>query len=204
MAHIPSGTTASLDLVTFRQALAAANTSTEEYDVEKWIYAPNFYSEYRYILGTRGKNPLICIGINPSTARPDALDNTLKSVERIALGNGFDSFIMFNVYAQRATNPDSMEKQCNPLLHRENLEAFRYVLSIAEQPSVWAAWGAVIEKRGYLAYCLRDMLAAGEEFGAQWYCAGAITKKGHPHHPLYLRKDERLKPFDVADYLEKL
>ena len=48
------------------------------------------------------------------------------------------------------------------------------------------------------------MLLAGEEYGAKWYCAGAITKKGHPHHPLYLRKDEKIKPFDVKAYLESL
>ena len=204
MAHIPSVATRELELVTFRQALEAANTPSQDYDIEKWLYAPNFYSEYRYILGTRGVNPLICIGINPSTAKPDALDNTLKSVERIAHGNGFDSFIMFNVYAQRATSPDDMEKELNEQLHRENLEAFRYVLSISEKPAVWAAWGAIIEKRKYLPGCVRDMLLAGEEFGAEWYCAGAITKKGHPHHPLYLRKDEEIKPFDVKSYLESL
>lgn len=199
--HIPKGTTAQLQLVTFQQALKAANTPSREYDINKWIYAPNFYSEYRYILGTRGKNPLICIGINPSTAKPDDLDNTLKSVERIALGNGFDSFIMFNVYAQRATDPDAMEKQCNLALHRENLEAFRYVLSISEKPAVWAAWGTIIEKRDYLWGCLRDMLEAGQQFGASWYCAGAVSKKGHPHHPLYLHKDEKIRPFDISRYL---
>ena len=202
--HIPTVTTDKIQLVTFAEALAAANTPSADYDIEKWLYAPNFYSEYRYILGTRGKNPLICIGINPSTAAPDDLDNTLKSVERIAKGNGFDSFIMFNVYAQRATSPDDMEKECNLLLHKENLEAFRYVLSISEKPVVWAAWGAIIEKRKYLPECVKDMLAAGEEFGASWVCAGAITKKGHPHHPLYLRKDEKIRPFDVAAYLEGL
>ena len=106
--HIPSVTTDKLTLLTFQEALKAANTPSEEYDIGKWLYAPNFYSEYRYILGTRGKNPLICIGINPSTAKPGDLDNTLKSVERIALGNDFDSCIMFNVYAQRATDPDTM------------------------------------------------------------------------------------------------
>ena len=202
--HIPSGDTAQLELVTFRQALEAANTPSTEYDISKWIYAPNFYCDYRYILGTRGKHPLICIGINPSTARPDALDNTLKSVERIALGNGYDSFIMFNVYAQRATDPNAMEQAVNPQLHRENMQAFRYVLSLAPHPAVWAAWGSIIEKRDYLPDCLRDMLDIGREYGAQWLCAGAISKKGHPHHPLYLRKDEKLRPFDAAGYLAAL
>ena len=202
--HIPSVTTDRLELVTFREALEAANTPSPEYDIRKWLYAPNFYSEYRYILGTRGKNPLICIGINPSTAKPEDLDNTLKSVERIALGNGFDSFIMFNVYAQRATNPDTMEPVCNAKLHAENLEAFRYVLSISQKPAVWAAWGTIIEKRDYLPRCLQDMLAVGKEYGAVWYCAGATSKKGHPHHPLYLRKDEKIRPFDVDAYLNCL
>ena len=202
--HVPKGDTAQLELVTFAQALEAANTPNPDYDIDRWLYAPNFYSEYRYILGTRGKNPLICIGINPSTAKPDDLDNTLKSVERIALGNGFDSFIMFNVYAQRATDPDAMEKTCNLQLHKENLEAFRYVLSISERPAVWAAWGTIIEKRDYLPACVKDMVAAGLEYGAGWYCAGKVSKKGHPHHPLYLRKDERIKPFDIESYLQGL
>ena len=202
--HIPKGTTSQLELVTFQEALASADTPNPEYDVEKWLYAPNFYSEYRYILGTRGNNPLICVGINPSTAKPGDLDNTLKSVERIALGNGFDSFIMFNVYAQRATNPDDMEKVCNLQLHRENMEAFSYVLSLSKNPAVWAAWGTIIEKRSYLPDCVRDMLEIGEKWGASWYCAGAVSKKGHPHHPLYLRKDEKLKPFDAVSYLNNL
>ena len=204
MAHIPKAATSAIELLTFQEALEAANTPSTEYNIDKWLYAPNFYSEYRYILGTRGKNPLICIGINPSTARPDALDNTLKSVERIAHGNGFDSFIMFNVYAQRATSPDDMEKTCNLTLHKENLKAFAYVLSISQKPAVWAAWGAIIEKRKYLPDCVRDMVNLGQQYGASWYCAGAITKKGHPHHPLYLRKDEKIKPFDIVSYLNTL
>ncbi len=201
--HIPAADTTEIEVLTFDEALASAGSSTE-YDAEKWLYVPNFYSEYRYILGTRGKNPLICVGINPSTAKPDDLDNTLKSVQRIAQGNGFDSFLMFNVYAQRATRPDDMEKVCNLRLHEENMKAWRYLLSMAERPAVWAAWGAIIEKRKYLPECVADMLAIGREYEAEWFCAGAISKKGHPHHPLYLRKDEKLKPFDTEAYLSKI
>ena len=52
--------------------------------------------------------------------------------------------------------------------------------------------------------CLREMIAIGEEFHARWLCAGKRSKKGHPHHPLYLRKDEQVQPFPVKAYLESL
>ena len=134
--HIPSADTAALTILPFDEALTAALEPSAEYDVSQWLYVPNTYADYRYLLGTRGERPLICVGINPSTAAPDRLDNTLKSVERIAQGNGFDSFLMFNVYAQRATRPKDMEKTCNPFLHRENMRAFDYVLSLSPEPAV--------------------------------------------------------------------
>ena len=168
MAHIPTVDIRQLGDISFDRQLELARQPNRDYDVDRWLFVPNTYTEYRYILGTRGKKPLICVGINPSTARPGCLDNTLKSVERIALGNGFDSFLMFNVYAQRATDPNAMERRCNPELHRENMAAFRYVLSISHCPAVWAAWGSIIEKRDYLSDCLRDMLGIGEEYGAKW------------------------------------
>ena len=202
--HIPTHPTSQLEILSFAQTLEQINEPNPDYDVNRWLYLPAVYTDYRYILGTRGSLPLIRVGINPSTAAPGALDNTLKSVERIAHGNGFDSFIMFNVYAQRATDPDAMEASCNWALHKENLEAFRYVLSIGENPTVWAAWGTIIEKRPYLKDCLKDMISAGEEYGARWVCAGKCSKKGHPHHPLYLRKDEMIRPFPVTAYLDCL
>lgn len=204
--HVPTCETSALDLVDFDQALEAANRPNPNYDITKWLYVPNFYSEYRYILGTRGEKPLICVGINPSTAAPDDLDNTLKSVERVAHHNGYDSFIMFNVYAQRATNPDDMEQTYNQDLHAQNMKAFDYILSLDRDgaPAVWAAWGTIIEKRNYLPDCVRDMIAIGNTRGARWYSAGKKSKKGHPHHPLYLRKDSPLEAFDVDGYLDTL
>ena len=88
--HIPKSDTQHTEILTFEEAQKHREESAV-YDREKWLYIPDFYSEYRYILGTAGKKPLITIGINPSTAEPDNLDNTLKSVERIALFNGFES-----------------------------------------------------------------------------------------------------------------
>lgn len=198
--HIPTKDTVELTVLSFEDAIKINHP--EDYDTNRWLYVPDFYSEYRYILGTKGQNPLICIGINPSTAAPDDLDNTLKSVERIALNNGYDSFIMFNVYAQRATNPDDMERVFNPFLHKENMKAFEYVLKLStNKPSIWAAWGNIIEKRDYLSECVLTMAEIGKRYGATWFTAGKISAKGHPHHPLYLKKDSPLDLFDIDKYI---
>ena len=202
--HIPTCGTAEQEVLPFGEALEQALRPSPDYDCTQWLYVPNRYCDYRYILGTAGTKPLICIGVNPSTAAPGDLDPTLKSVERIALGNGYDSFLMFNLYPQRATRPDDMERTCNALLRRENAAAFRWALEQTRGgvPAVWAAWGAVIEKRDYLADCLADLAEIAREMGACWYCAGPRSKKGHPHHPLYLRKDSPLEPFSVEEYLQ--
>ena len=202
--HIPTSDTTALRLLPFEEALRTAEEPELNYDVNKWLYVPSFYDEYRYVLGTRGEHPVICVGINPSTAGPDDLDPTLKSAQRIAHANGYDSFLMFNVYAQRATRPDDMERERNNWLHEENMKAFRYLLSLSgEHPAVWAAWGSIIEKRPYLLDCVRDMLDIGRAYGAVWYHAGPLSAKGHPHHPLYLRSDTPLAPFDTETYIRK-
>ncbi len=205
--HIPQCETTSLDIISFKDALKGESEGSFEYDTSKWLYIPNAYTEYRYILGTRGDNPLICIGINPSTAKPDDLDNTLKSVERTARFNGYDSFIMFNVYAQRATRPGDMDCEFNECLHKENMEAFRYILSSyaeGKTPAVWAAWGTIIEERKYLIPCVKEMVEIGNEYGAQWFTVGKRSKKGHPHHPLYLKNNSPTDIFDITEYLKKI
>ena len=112
---------------------------------------------------------------------------------------------MFNVYAQRATRPDDMDRVCNERLHRENMKAFAYILShIAKNgvsPALWAAWGTIIEKRPYLPDCVREMVRIGQDYGGHWLRVGKCSGKGHPHHPLYLRRDEVTRPFDVEGYL---
>ena len=100
------------------------------------------------------------------------------------------------------TVPNDLDKACNPVLHAENLAAFRHVLSLCDgTPTIWAGWGTLIEKRPYLFQCLRDMIAVGEEYGARWVSFGARSKAGHPHHPLYLRADSPMETFDMEEYL---
>lgn len=201
--HIPRANTENMEILSFKDAEHLS--TSDSYDKQRWLYVPDFYTEYRYVLGTRGQNPVICAGINPSTAQPDQLDPTLQSVSRISYSNNYDSWLMFNVYAQRATIPDDMDLERNELLHRENMNAFQSLLEYASSdgniPVIWAAWGTIIEKRRWLKSCVVDMFTISESYHAQWVCAGKCTKHGHPHHPLYLKKDESFHPFDIGGYL---
>ena len=82
----------------------------------------------------------------------------------------------------------------------ENMKAFEYVLKRSKSPAIWAAWGTIIEKRPYLPLCVSDMIELGEKYSAEWFTSGKISAKGHPHHPLYLKKDSPLDKFDIKAY----
>ena len=60
----------------------------------------------------------------------------------------------------------------------------------------------MIEKRDYLPGLMREMVALTREREIPWVTFGRRSKKGHPHHPLYLRKDSTPEPFDVENYLD--
>ena len=196
--HVPKSTTRSSQVLSFEGALERSEEGQLNYDPKKWVYVPNSYDEYRYILGTKGNNPLIVIGANPSTAAPDNLDPTLKSAQRIAKSNGYDSFLMLNVYPQRSTDPKLMEKDVNEFLLGENIKAFEYTLTLSPSKDVWCAWGNVIENRDYMKKGVRLEIGAGNKLGANWLCAGEVLKSGNPHHPLYLKADTKLNPFSPA------
>jgi hypothetical protein len=46
------------------------------------IIHPKTYESHRYGLGKTGKNPIICIGMNPSAAREEYSDATVNKVIR--------------------------------------------------------------------------------------------------------------------------
>lgn len=166
-----------------------------------WIYVNNDDNSSRYVLGIEGKKPLACFGINPSIAEPENLDNTIKSVDRLAKNNGFDSWIMLNVYPQRATNPNELHKIINEESHERNLREIEKVLK-EYKPIIWASWGTLIKKRGYLSTCLKEIVKISKKHNCEWVSIGKISKDGHPHHPLYLKNTEKCKEFSIDDYLE--
>ena len=171
-------------------------------DSMEWLYEKNKDNTSRFVLGVKGDNPLVCIGINPSTAVPERLDSTLKSVERVAESNGYDGWIMLNVYPQRATDPNNLHERRDFSLTRVNLENMGKIFE-AYQPDIWAAWGTIITRKNYLLNCLYPIVDLSKDYNCRWFSAGVISKEGHPHHPLYLKKEVKLNLFDVDGYVKK-
>ncbi|MEO1021502.1 MAG: DUF1643 domain-containing protein [Bacteroidota bacterium] len=159
----------------------------------------------RYSLGQHGEHPFVCFGINPSTAKPNNLDPTVASVARFAVDHGYDGWLMFNVYPQRATNPNEMHAECDQNLHIKNVEVIKDRISGYQHPlDIWCAWGTLIEKRGYLKNCLTDIAAALPGTTCRFLSRGNISKAGHPHHPLYLKKSAPLDIFNLQTYVAGL
>ncbi len=171
-----------------------------------WWYETTNDNSSRFVLGQPGNMTLVCFGVNPSTATPDKLDPTLRRVKGFAKRLGYDGWMMFNVYPQRATNPNDLPAEFDNLLHAMNRAHIYRTFKGLGDVRIWAAWGTLIEKRPYLADCLREIVADTKDLpgGRQWITIGQRSQAGHPHHPLYLPGDAEVKSFDIDEYLAGL
>ncbi|UOQ88032.1 DUF1643 domain-containing protein [Agromyces endophyticus] len=167
---------------------------------QEWIYEHAADGSARFVLGTVGSNPLVCFGINPSTAVPNAPDRTISRVSSFAAHNGFDSWTMLNVYPQIATDPKDLDRVYRPDLKAENDRQITRFID-GRPLTLLAAWGGLIESRPYLQPMLLDILQLTASAGCDWMSLGQPTKRGHPRHPLYMRGDTPLESFDTGRYL---
>ena len=167
-----------------------------------WIYYATNDNKYRYALGEVQDNfvkILFCFGINPSKATPQKLDPTAKRIQRIAKEHGYDSWIILNVCAQRATEPNDMLEEQNEILHKENLKIITDLLKrYALCSDILFAYGDLISKRPYLDKNLCEIIniIKTENYGGNCYCLGK-TKSGNARHPLYQKKDTPFVPFSL-------
>lgn len=157
---------------------------TNPRDLEEGVAVFSSDRKYRYAL-TRSWDPklgtAVFIGLNPSTADESTLDPTLRRCVRFAMDWGYGKFIMTNIFAFRATNPQDMRTQQNPI---GVMNDFYIMKNVRRADLVIACWGAHGRhlNRGAL---VRSMI---EEEGIA-ICHLGLTMGGHPVHPLYLPRD---------------
>ena len=174
--------------------------SPKPYELEKWIYINSDDNKYRFALGEiTGPNPLICFGINPSTATPENLDLTMKMVKKRALNAGYDGYIMLNICPQRSTNPNGMLTEEDKTASERNLREIENILKTGNV-DIWAAWGGSIQKRKYLKESLKRIFELSNKYNCRWLKANKDTKNGHPHHPTRLSYDVELIEFETDEY----
>lgn len=154
----------------------------------------------RYVLGTKGHNTLIVIGINPSIANKETSDKTISRVMKYAQKFGYDSFQMINIYPLRATNFNNLPKSFNEELHKHNLIEIKKAIKNAS--AILCAWGNHIYGREYFKICYNDILNIILKTTIPIYCLG-VTKYGHPFHPLLrgIPVPEKLIDFDIKMYI---
>ena len=165
-----------------------------------WVYETNKDNSARYVLG-QIFNPVgktvLCFGINPSTACPECLDNTVRKVVTIGKFNGYENWIMLNVYPQRATDPNDLHIECDKDLVKANLE---YINEITEKYSdcdVWLAFGNLISKRKYLKGCLDEILQLLSNKQNVKIKMIKLTKANNPVHPLYQLNNSVLVDYEI-------
>jgi len=144
-------------------------------------------ARYRYALWRRWvQGPAVLfIGLNPSTA--DALqdDPTIRRCIRFAKAWGYRALYMANLFAFRATDPRDMKAVVDPV--GPDNDGWLWQLAY-DADLVVAAWGAHGEHRDRAA-------AVARRLAKRLHCLGRTTA-GHPRHPLYVRRDARLEPWE--------
>jgi hypothetical protein len=166
------------------------------------IYVRNCDNSARYALGEIGRRPLVVLGVNPSTATDVCHDKTVAKVVGFSTRHGFDGWLMLNIYPQRATNPSDLGHERHEEWHSQNIIEIRKLVSSLRRPTIWAAWGDVIEKRRFLLDCLCDIVASMEQYRPKWCHMGTLTQKGHPRHPSRLAYAVEKARFAIVPYLK--
>lgn len=151
---------------------------------------------YRYLLTrpSEVENPdlgtALFIMLNPSTADAELDDPTIRRCRGFARTWGCAGITVANLYALRATDPAALLCHPDPV----GPECDEHLFSLAkEYGDVVCAWGANA-KPDRVKVVTRILQGAG----ARLWCLGT-TKHGHPRHPLYIKADQPLIPWEHRD-----
>jgi hypothetical protein len=137
------------------------------------------------------KPPIAFILLNPSTADEVQDDRTVARARRFAAAWGYGEVIILNAFAFRATNPQLLRVQADPVGAENDAVIVQSVEAVlAAQGTVVCGWGNHAKLYNRSA-ALRALLAK------RTLQAFPLTQQGEPRHPLYLPHDVKRQPFLV-------
>lgn len=169
--------------------------------------------ECRLLLRKEGSNPLIVIGLNPSTADESTPDATMRKIMGfISTWNksgirDYDSFIMLNLYPQRETSPLELNKKSpaiNEIIHSRNMEMISTLLVNYPKVDLLLCYGDSIEIIPWMKKCRDEILKLLAQYPkVSLHCLGGLTSKKNPRHPCRLAYKTKLNqfqnPFSIVD-----
>jgi len=166
------------------------------------LYCNNSDNTARFVLGKRSDKPLYAIALNPSTADDVTPDATVRKLMKFAEENGFNSFVLFNLYPLRATKPHALPKdmECDEMLLTQNIEKIAKL--IPNDAIILACWGSNINIRKYLRRSLSLIAKELENKNCNWVAAG-LTVCEDPVHLARAAYGEFIK-FDFDNYVQHL
>lgn len=168
------------------------------------IYSNARDDHLRFTLGKSGPRKLLTIGLNPSTATKEKSDTTVAKVEGAARRNGFDGFVMLNLYPVRSTDFTALPRDVDAEAFSKNLECIEALVACEPKPVIWAAWGESILERDYFVSAGKALFARLRKYEVSWQHFGPLTTGGHPRHPSRLQYAWSFAHFDTASYEQKL
>ena len=135
-------------------------------------------------------SPCVFVMLNPSTADEARKDPTVTRCQGFAANWGYETLIVLNLFAYRATDPADMKGQDDPVgPHNDDWIRDVCLGAIDQRGIVVCAWGT------HAAHLDRERQAlTGPLKGVPLHFL-TLTKHGSPGHPLYLSKALRPIPW---------
>jgi len=128
-----------------------------------------------------GNKTMNFIMLNPSTANEEFNDPTVARCENRTIDMGYSYMIVTNIFAYRATDPDDMKAQSDPVgeLNDKTISD-----SASESDYIICAWG----NHGNFMNRGAGVKKILDDINKPLYYL-KMNGSGQPSHPLYLRKD---------------
>jgi hypothetical protein len=124
-----------------------------------------------------GKDQVLFVGLNPSTADHRLDDPTIRRCVAFAKRWGFGRLAVANLFAFRTPKPSVLRKSSAPVGPANDCWLARLVTESALVVAAWGAGGRYLHRSDEVLSMLETVLCLG------------VTAHGEPRHPLYIRAD---------------